>query len=253
MSALNRMRTGAAALVATAALVALAAAPASAHVTVNPSTAPAGGFAALTFRVPTESDSASTTKLEVVFPTDTPLAFVSIKPHPGWDYRVTKATLAKPVTDEGDTITEAVASVTWTADSARTAIKPGEFDEFEISAGPLPDSGSMTFKALQTYDDGTVVRWIQPPGTDGSEPDHPAPVLTLTGPGAVAPGPGAQAGTVQVSAEPVSAIANAPASTTGATVLAVLGLLVGAAGLAMGAVALRRTRVPARMVDNSAR
>jgi uncharacterized protein YcnI len=39
--------------------------PAAAHVTVNPNTAAPGGFAKVTFRVPNESDTADTTKIEV--------------------------------------------------------------------------------------------------------------------------------------------------------------------------------------------
>ena len=50
------------------------AAPASAHVTVNPSTATQGGFAKLTFRVPNEKATAGTVKLEVTFPENAPIA-----------------------------------------------------------------------------------------------------------------------------------------------------------------------------------
>jgi uncharacterized protein YcnI len=160
------------------ALVALAV-PASAHVTVNPDTATQGGFTKLSFRVPTESDTASTTKLQVVFPVDQPLGFVSVKPHAGWSYKVVKSKLATPITTDDGQVTEAVSQITWTADSPATAIKPGEFDEFDVSVGPLPEADSMTFKALQTYSDGSVVRWIEPTAAGGAEPEHPAPVLTL--------------------------------------------------------------------------
>jgi periplasmic copper chaperone A len=141
--------------------------PASAHVTVNPSTATGGGYAKLTFRVPTESDTASTTKLAVYFPSTPAFASVSVKPHPGWSYRVSD-------TDQH------VAKIVWTADAPADGIKPGQFDEFDISLGPLPGSGSVTFKALQTYSDGSVVRWIEPTVAGQPEPQHPAPMLTLT-------------------------------------------------------------------------
>jgi periplasmic copper chaperone A len=141
--------------------------PASAHVTVNPSTATGGGYAKLTFRVPTESDTASTTKLAVYFPSTPAFASVSVKPHPGWSYRVSD-------TDQH------VAKIVWTADAPADRIKPGQFDEFDISLGPLPGSGSVTFKALQTYSDGSVVRWIEPTVAGQPEPQHPAPMLTLT-------------------------------------------------------------------------
>jgi uncharacterized protein YcnI len=155
------------------------AAPASAHVTVNPDTATAGGYAKVTFRVPNESDSASTTKVEVNLPADNPVASVSVKPIPGWDVASTVTKLAKPLEAHGAQITEAVSKVTWTA-KAGSEVKPGQFQEFDVSLGPLPESGQMIFKALQTYSDGTVVRWIDEPTTDGSEPEHPAPVLKIT-------------------------------------------------------------------------
>lgn len=159
------------------ALVIATSAAASAHVTVNPDSAAGGGYSKLTFRVPTESDSASTTAVQVFLPTDHPLGYVGVQPHPGWSYKVKTTKLAKPLTDDdGNKITEAVSEVDWKADSAATAIKPGEFDEFNISAGPLPDSGTMTFKALQTYSDGSVVRWID----SGESAEHPAPTLKLT-------------------------------------------------------------------------
>ncbi|WP_034217500.1 YcnI family protein [Actinoplanes subtropicus] len=155
------------------------AAPASAHVTVNPNTATPGGYTKVTFRVPNEKDNANTTKLEVALPAGQPIASVSTKPIPGWTAVTEKTKLTTPIkSDDGD-ITEAVTKITWTAD-ATSAIKPGQFQEFDVSLGPLPTSGQMVFKALQTYSDGDVVRWIDEPTTDGTEPDHPAPVLKLT-------------------------------------------------------------------------
>ena len=43
----------------------------------------------------------------------------------------------------------------------------------------LPDTETVSFPAAQTYSDGTVVNWDQPPLPDGSEPEHPVPMLTL--------------------------------------------------------------------------
>lgn len=160
-----------------AALSVLAVSPALAHVTVNPSSAEKGSFSKLTFRVPNESDTASTVSIEVNFPTDAPLAFVSVKPVPGWTAKVERAKLAVPVTAFGEEITEAVSKITWSGGK----IGPGEFQEFDVSAGPLPEkASSLIFKALQTYDDGEIARWIDETPASGEEPEHPAPVLTLT-------------------------------------------------------------------------
>jgi uncharacterized protein YcnI len=170
-----RLAVGAA-IVASMVVMATAA---SAHVSVKPSTAQQGAFEILSFSVPNERSDANTVKLEVVMPEKTPIAFVSVKPMPGWTIVTEKTTLAKPVkTDDGE-LTEAVTKITWTAtDGGLTA---GQFDLFTVSAGPLPTTTKkLVFKALQTYSDGEVVSWIQATAKGAPEPEHPAPTLTLT-------------------------------------------------------------------------
>ena len=162
-----------------AALLVFAAVPASAHVSISPSSAPKGGSEVLSFNVPNEEPNANTVKLEVLLPTKYPIASVSTQPMYGWTTAVEKTKLAKPVqTDDGE-VTEAVTTITWTA--ANGGLNPGEFDLFTISAGPLPTKpNSLTFKAVQTYSDGTVVNWIQQTVKGAPEPEHPAPTLKLT-------------------------------------------------------------------------
>jgi uncharacterized protein YcnI len=145
-------------LAVAAVLVLAFAAPASAHVAIQPAEAAQGSYAKLAFRVPNEQDNAATVKLEVQLPTDQKFQSVSVRPLPGWTSAVTATT------------------ITWTGGR----IEPGQFQEFEISVGPLPKVDELTFKAVQTYDNGDVVRWIDPTPADGSEPEHPAPVLHLT-------------------------------------------------------------------------
>lgn len=179
-----RHSTRCAVIVAGAALfVGLGATAASAHVTVNPSTAAQGAYAALVFRVPNERDDADTVRVDVRLPPGQPVAAVSVKPHPGWSYEVKKA---KPATSvkgaDGGAVTEVVSEVIWTADDKKAGIGPGEYDEFAISAGPLPKADSMTFKTLQYYSNGEVVRWIQEPQANAAEPERPAPVLKLLPP-----------------------------------------------------------------------
>ena len=142
-----------------------------AHVTVSPDRAPKASDAVLVFQVPNEEDNASTVQVEVAFPADKPIAEASVQPVPGWTAQVTTAPVTKPIkTDEG-TVSEAVSKIVWTGG----AIMPGQFEQFPISVG-LPDStGPLVFKALQTYSDGNVVRWIEVPAAGGAEPDHPAP------------------------------------------------------------------------------
>jgi uncharacterized protein YcnI len=200
---------------AVAGAILAAAVPAEAHVTVNPSSATPGGYTKVTFRVPNEMDNANTTKLEVAFPADQPIASVSVKPVPGWTASPTRSKLATPIKAHDQEITEAVSRIVWTADGA-SAVKPGQFQEFDVSLGPLPASGQLVFKALQTYSDGTVVRWIDEPSSDGTEPEHPAPVLKLTA----------------AAAAPVVAQAPAVASASGGTrTVGVIGLIAGVLAL----------------------
>ena len=88
---------------------------------------------------------------------------------------MTKKTLAKPIqTDDGE-ITEGVDTITWTAKSEADAIPPGAFEDFGLSVQiPGKAGDKLTFKALQTYTDGEVVRWI---GAEDS--DNPAPVVSV--------------------------------------------------------------------------
>jgi uncharacterized protein YcnI len=153
---------------------------AQAHVTVNPREATKGGFAAFDVRVPTERPDASTTEVTLGLPVDHPIGSVSVQPVPGWTYAVTRTQLAEPLVDEdGNTTTEVVSAVTWRATEGN-AVRPGEFVQFPISLGPLPeDVDEVVFKATQTYDSGEVVRWIEEAGEDGAEPERPAPVVTL--------------------------------------------------------------------------
>ncbi len=150
---------------------------ASAHVTANPGTAQQGGFTKVSFRVPNEQDAAATTQLEINFPVAHPIAFVSTRAVPGWSATVQKTKLDKPIkTDDGE-VSEVVSKITW----GGAKIPPGSFEDFDVSLGPLPtDTDELVFKALQTYDNGEVVRWIDTAPEGAPEPAHPAPVLKLT-------------------------------------------------------------------------
>jgi uncharacterized protein YcnI len=209
---------------AVAGLTLAVAAPASAHVTVNPGTATPGGFTKATFRVPNESDTASTTKLEINLP---PIASVSIKPVAGWTAAPIKTKLDKPLEAHGTQISEAITKITWTA-QAGSEIKPGTFQEFDVSLGPLPESGQLVFKTLQTYSDGTIVRWIEEPTTDGTEPERPAPVLKLV----AAPAANAPA------AAPPAAADDSDNSSNG---LGIAGLVAGVLALLLAAAAYARS------------
>jgi len=220
----------------------LLAGTAFAHVSVSPSSAEQGSFSEISFRVPTESDTASTTVVDVHLDTTHPVAAVDYTPLPGWRTVVKTAKLATPITDDdGNQVTSAPSEIIWTATSAASAIKPGQFMDFPIELGPLPKVPSLEFKVLQTYSDGTVVHWIDdtPPG--GPEPDHPAPVLTLTPAGA-----GSDSGTPSAAPTnaPTTSAASGGSGSGGAMTVAIIALLLGLVGAVLGGIAYGRTRPP---------
>jgi uncharacterized protein YcnI len=175
-------RLGAIALT-TAALVVAVPLAAQAHVTVHPDTTTAGAESAeMTFRVPTESASASTVSVQIKLPTAHPFAQVLARPIAGWTVKVVTGALPAPVVVDGTTFTQAPVSVTWTATDRSAAIAPGQYQDFAISAGPLPDGGTVTFAAVQTYSDRSVVTWDQPQLPGQAEPEHPAPSFAITAP-----------------------------------------------------------------------
>jgi uncharacterized protein YcnI len=227
-----RMSQRAAAISGLAALaVTFAATAASAHVTANPSTAEPGSYSKVSFRVPNEEQGTDTTKLEISLPADHPIASVSVRPVPGWTVKVKEAKLATPIKSDDAEITKAVSTITWSGGK----ITPGQFQEFDVSMGPLPtNTDRLMFKAKQTYSNGDVVNWDQDPGNGGQEPEHPAPTLHL-----VAAAKDASA-KVAVSSKAVS---NKDSSDDGtARLLGGLGLAAGVLGILFGLYGLTRKR-----------
>lgn len=195
---------------------------AGAHVTLQPSEAAAGDFTVLDVRVPNETDDSATTKVDVQFPPG--FVFASYQPVPGWSVKVQMEKLAKPITSHGEEITEQVAQMTWTADGA--GIQPGQFLDFPISVQiPVEAGDTLTFKALQTYDDGEVVRWIGAPDSE-----KPAPQVTVT------------EGGEEHGAAADDDAAESSDSDDGGDGLAIAALIVGLLGLLLGGAALARSR-----------
>jgi len=203
---------------------------AGAHVTVQPNTATAGAFTRLDVRVPNEQDKASTTKVQLKLPDG--FVFASYEPVPGWNVKVGKTKLAKPVkTDDGE-VTEQVSTITWTAQGDRNGIPPGAFRDFGLSVQVPGKAGDkLTFKAVQTYSNGEVVRWIGPEGSDA-----PAPIVSVeaaSDTGTAAPA------TTPAPAKPASSSSSDSGSSD---TLSIIALIAGIAGLAAGGAALASTR-----------
>ncbi|MDR7167686.1 uncharacterized protein YcnI [Nocardia kruczakiae] len=209
------------ALVATGAaagLALLASGTAAAHVTADAPGAAQGGYAVITFRVPTESATASTTKLTVALPQ---LSAARTEPVAGWT--------AKTEKNDKNQFT----SVTWTANPGNPGITPEQFQRFALAVGPLPKQDKISFPATQTYSDGKVVNWNEPMPAGGDEPEHPAPSVTL-----------AAAGSDHDHAAGMSSDTDSDESDSDNTArwLGGIGLVLGALGAALGLGSLIRSR-----------
>ncbi len=205
-------------------VVALVAAPmAAAHVTLNPSEAPADSFSRFAVRVPTERDN-PTVKITLQIPDG--LTFVGFQPKPGWKRTVTMVKLPAPVTVEGEQVTERIGSVTWSGGK----IGPGEFDEFGMSAHVPNEPGTeLVFPAIQTYSNGEVVRWIG--AADG---DDPAPRVTLEAAQAEHGAPAATTASSETETETDESGEDSEDRANLALGLGAAGLVAGLAGLVMG-------------------
>jgi uncharacterized protein YcnI len=223
----------------------LGAGVASAHVTANiygPQPTK-GGYAAIFFRVPNEDATLGTIGLEVDIKPEYGIGGVRTKPVPGWTAVVTTSDLPAPVTTaSGTKITKAVTKVVWTAQPGnKIAAGSSEFQEFEISAGPLPANvDTLEFPAIQTYEGGKIVDWNQQAAPGAAEPEHPAPTVQLaaqvTGDGdSPAMNMGGTTGTTTEASAPSG-------SDDTARWLGGAGLVVGALGLGVGAGATLRAR-----------
>jgi uncharacterized protein YcnI len=143
---------------------------AQAHVSIHPNALPAGGFTVVNVNVPNEDAKASTTKVEIQFPNG--VYYAAAPSLPGWKARVITAKLPRPVEiEKGFTVSTRVDRVVFSGGK----IGPGQFLQFPVSLlVPTAKAGTLlTFKALQTYSNGKVVRWI------GG--DEPAPQVVVIG------------------------------------------------------------------------
>lgn len=163
-----------------AALVAvlITASPAGAHVSVRADNPVPGGFTKLTFRAPSESSTNATTRLEISIPQHPPVLFVRLRPHPGWKVKAKRKKLDHPQTFDGEKVDSLVTKIILTAKKGK-GIPPRQFDEFDLTVGPLPEVRVLEFPVVQEYDDGRKVGWNQPWTGPEQMPPHPVPRIVL--------------------------------------------------------------------------
>lgn len=164
---------------AAAALMAIAiAGPASAHVTANPNEAPAGEFFKTNFRVGHGCDGSPTTEVSVQLPGN--VSSVHPQVVAGWDIETKMGELDEPIESHGETITEGVREITWTATD--DGLPDAYLQEFGVSMA-LPDEAGepLWFPFVQKCADGSH-NWIEIPESveEWGDLDEPAPYVELT-------------------------------------------------------------------------
>jgi YD repeat-containing protein len=143
----------------------LVAAPAGAHITITPKTAPIKASQEYVVRVPTEKD-VPTLSVRMAFPEG--FDVLRFRAAPGWKFEVERNAAGK------------MTGVTWSG----RKISREEYEQFSFLAR-AQTPGLYKLDAYQTYDGGEVVGWVNP-----AEP-RPAPQVTIvaaaTGEGDAAP------------------------------------------------------------------
>jgi len=209
---------------------------ASAHVTIDPGQAEPGSYTVVTVKVPNESETATTNRVEVSLPTDTPFTSVRYVPVAGWSAELVTSTLPEPVKVGESTITEAITSVIWTA-APGSEIGAGQLQLFPLSLGPVPDTGSVSLPADQGYTDGSTVSWDE----SGADAEHPAPVLYIDDAPPADHHGGAGDDHDEATADAASDTTAVSGDDVLARILGIGGLVVGVVGVVL-AVTARRTR-----------
>ncbi|MGI9539267.1 MAG: DUF1775 domain-containing protein [Miltoncostaeaceae bacterium] len=157
------MRKAIGALVALA--LAVAAAPATAHVDVLPVRAADGQPTEFTVRVPTERDIPTRAVTVRIPPSVT--AFSVAEPPPGWRVR------------ERRSVDGRLVAITWSGGR----IGVGRFQDFSFLGTPF-GQGTAVWESEQVYADGITKPWTDPPDPEGTEspetgPDEPGPAAAL--------------------------------------------------------------------------
>jgi uncharacterized protein YcnI len=188
------------------------AAPAWAHVTVSPEEVAAGDYETLTVSVPTEKE-VPTTEMRVEVPEGFLLS--GVQPVPGWEHAFE---------EDGGIVT----AVTFSGGE----IRPREFQQFLVQAQAPEEPGEYPWKAIQTYENGSVVKWTGPPDSE-----EPASVVEVVSGGAEDPEPSPEPSEASASQQ-AGGEAEVLADTGGTSPAVYAGL--GLAGLLVSALLARR-------------
>jgi uncharacterized protein YcnI len=193
---------------------------ASAHVELDASTTAPASLSVLTFAVGHGCEGSATTSLAIRFPADVQ----AVKPTlaPGWSVAEQEAADGTTVTYTADTPLP---------DALRATVQVEALLPVDGAAGDV-----VAFPTLQTCVQGST-DWAETPAA-GTEPDHPAPAITLTD---AASATGASTGSA--AAGPTEAAAATPAAAPVDPVARLLGLgslVVGVVAVMLLTIGMRR-------------
>jgi uncharacterized protein YcnI len=161
------------------AVAALAASPASAHITLENKQAAIGSYYKAVFAVPHGCAGSATTKIRVQIPE----GVVAAKPMPkaGWTVEAISGKYANEYDYHGSKLSEGVKEVVWSGGK----LPDHNYDEFVVStfltAGLKPNT-TLYFPVVQECEQG-ITRWIDIPkegeGAHGHDSKSPAPGVKL--------------------------------------------------------------------------
>ncbi|MFD6634321.1 DUF1775 domain-containing protein [Micromonospora chalcea] len=151
-----------------------AASAAGVTVTTSPAEVRQGDAIQLSVVVPADRPGSRTTKIELTMPPDAPIGEVYPLSVPDWAPTITTRTLDQPVPGmHAAELNQVTHAVTW----LRVPGTGSGAAQLPLGMGPMPATDRLTFTVVQTYADGTVVRWADPAGGK-----HPAPTVELLPP-----------------------------------------------------------------------
>ena len=202
----------------------------SAYVEVSPNTAAARSDTDTTLRLPTESATASTPKVEVDIPAATSFVNVRYVAMPSWHAELITEPLSSPITVDKTTLTDAVTTVFW-ASQPGSEIKDSEIRQFTCSIRAMPDAGKIGPSAIQRYSDGSVVTWSET--GEGAKP--PSPVRYVND------APAAECEAHAATASATDATGAGASSDTLARLFGIGRLIVGTVGVVLSVVTLHST------------
>lgn len=210
----RRRRRAAEVLTTAVALGALVAPGAAAHVTVQPSASRPAELQRYRVIVPTERARSATTGVDLRLPEG--VTFALVEAAAGWRSQIVK---------NGSAVSE----LRWSGGR----VPPGGYAELHFIARNPVRVGPVAWKALQRYDDGSVVRWIGAADSERpaaitrlSEDAVPVDVVSTHGESAAA----ASGGAAATPAKAATALRGRDGLTLG---LAITAAVLGAAALAL--------------------